>query len=156
MHIAQTFATYSSVFVLLECGRFEVFRITANACYILPSKVTPALHWGTCRWSGTKVRISEHITKQKRVFSPFLFENYAFKRLNLLVFISILQKNHMIFLKCAKKLVNLQLQKLKRRTIWEELLLRGQFRGPHFLICGPDSRTHLQYRIAPASVWYVS
>ena len=32
---------------------------------------------------------------------------------------------------------------------------RGQFRGLRFLTCGPDSKTHLQYRIAQALVWYV-
>ena len=56
-----------SVFVLFECGRFiGQFRITANACYILPSKVTLAStleHRASDQ--GTKVRISEDNTKQK-------------------------------------------------------------------------------------------
>ena len=39
---AQTFATYSSVFALLECGRFvRQFRITANACYISTKVIPP-------------------------------------------------------------------------------------------------------------------
>ena len=101
-------------------------------------------------------RPRDYNTKEKCDFSPILAK----------IILSIIticwhlylyhRNNQKIFLKYAKKLVILRLQPQKRMAIWKESLHRGQLPGPHFLTCGPDSRTHLQYRITSASVWYVS
>lgn len=51
---------------------FYVHRITANAVIVLPTKVAPAFtleHYAGVQ--ATKVRISEHNTKQKTIFLLF-------------------------------------------------------------------------------------
>ena len=66
---AQTFATYSFGLDFLEFPRFlKQFRITANACYIYPQKSHRPSSEVYASDHGTKVRISEHNTKQKAYF----------------------------------------------------------------------------------------
>ena len=53
---AQTLATYSFGLNVLEFPRFlKLFRITANACYII-NMSHQHLRWGLCRRLSTKVR----------------------------------------------------------------------------------------------------
>ena len=84
---AQTLATYSSVFALLECGRFvRQFRITANACYISTKIIPPpctqgvlAPYLATLQKQASKART----TTYRRYLSAklhFLFENAGFER----------------------------------------------------------------------------